>query len=81
MSEYQYYEFQAIDRRLIAEEMAELRFFSARARITSTSFHQRLRAGCLQGNDDAWMDKYFDAFLYFANLRYLSDLTVRLVGS
>jgi hypothetical protein len=34
VSEYQYYEFQAIDRPLKPEEMAELRSRSSRARIT-----------------------------------------------
>jgi len=38
MSEYQYYEFQAIDRPLTQEEMEELRAYSTRARITRTSF-------------------------------------------
>lgn len=37
MSEYQYYEFQAIDRSLTAEEMGVLRSYSTRARITPTS--------------------------------------------
>lgn len=67
MSEYQYYEFQAIDRRLTAGEMAELRAFSTRARITSTSFVNDYQWGGFKGNENAWMDKYFDAFLYFAN--------------
>jgi hypothetical protein len=34
VSEYQYYEFQAIDRPLTAEEMRTLRGFSTRATIT-----------------------------------------------
>jgi hypothetical protein len=38
MSEYQYYEFRAIDRRLTEREMWELRSYSTRARITPTSF-------------------------------------------
>jgi len=38
MSEYQYYEFQAIDRPLTDREMGELRSYSTRARITPTSF-------------------------------------------
>ena len=38
MSEYQYYEFQAIDRPLTQQQMAELRAVSTRARITATSF-------------------------------------------
>lgn len=33
MSEYQYYEFQAVDRCLTEEEMSELRRFSSRADI------------------------------------------------
>jgi hypothetical protein len=67
MSEYQYYEFQAIDRRLTAGEMAKLRSFSTRARITPTGFVNDYQWGEFKGNEDAWMDKYFDAFLYFAN--------------
>lgn len=67
MSEYQYYEFQAIDRRLTAAEMEELRAFSTRARITPTSFVNDYQWGSFKGNEKAWMDRYFDAFLYFAN--------------
>jgi len=36
MSEYQYYEFQAVDCPLTPDEMAELRAISTRARITLT---------------------------------------------
>lgn len=67
MSEYQYYEFQAIDRRLTVGEMAKLRSYSTRARITPTSFVNDYEWGEFKGDEDAWMDKYFDAFLYFAN--------------
>lgn len=38
MSEYQYYEFQAIDHALTPEEMDELRGYSTRAEITPTRF-------------------------------------------
>ena len=38
MSEYQYYEFQAIDRPLNPGEMETLRRYSTRAHITPTSF-------------------------------------------
>ncbi|MBM3335361.1 hypothetical protein FJY63_11930 [Candidatus Sumerlaeota bacterium] len=38
MSEYQYYEFQAIDRPLGEREMDQLRALSSRAEITPTSF-------------------------------------------
>lgn len=67
MSEYQYYEFQAIDRPLTAKEMGELRSYSTRARITPTSFVNDYAWGSFKGNEDAWMAKYFDAFLYLAN--------------
>jgi hypothetical protein len=67
MSEYQYYEFQAIDRPLTEKEMGELRSFSTRARITATSFVNDYAWGSFKGNADLWMEKYFDAFLYLAN--------------
>jgi hypothetical protein len=67
MSEYQYYEFRAIDRPLTAREMATLRGYSTRARITPTSFVNDYQWGDFKGNEDAWMEKYFDAFLYLAN--------------
>jgi len=67
MSEYQYYEFQAIDRPLTGKEMGELRSYSTRARITATSFINDYSWGSFKGNEDAWMEKYFDAFLYLAN--------------
>jgi hypothetical protein len=47
--------------------MAELRSFSTRARITPTSFVNDYQWGDFKGDEDAWMEKYFDAFLYFAN--------------
>jgi hypothetical protein len=67
MSEYQYYEFQAIDRPLTDKEMGELRSYSTRARITPTSFVNDYSWGSFKGNADAWMESYFDAFLYLAN--------------
>mgnify|MGYP001607379648 FL=1 len=67
MSEYQYYEFQAIDRPLTGEETGELRSVSTRARITPTSFVNEYAWGRFKGDEDAWMEKYFDAFLYLAN--------------
>ncbi len=67
MSEYQYYEFQAIDRPLTDKEMAELRSYSTRARITPLSFVNDYSWGSFKGDEDAWMERYFDAFLYLAN--------------
>jgi len=67
MSEYQYYEFQAIDQPLTDKEMGELRSYSTRARVTPTSFVNDYSWGSFKGNADAWMERYFDAFLYLAN--------------
>jgi len=67
MSEYQYFEFQAIDRPLNKKEMAELRSYSTRARINLTSFVNDYSWGDFKGDADVWMNKYFDAFLYLAN--------------
>jgi hypothetical protein len=67
MSEYQYYEFQAIDRPLTEKEMGELRSYSTRARITAATFINDYSWGSFKGDKDGWMEKYFDAFLYLAN--------------
>src|SRR5690242_13493765 len=67
MSEYQYYEFRAIDRPLSETEMDELRALSTRADITPTSFTNTYHWGDFKGNPDTLMDRYFDAFVYVAN--------------
>lgn len=45
MSEYQYYEFLAIDRPLDDTQQAQVRSLSTRARITGHQLHQRVRVG------------------------------------
>ena len=67
MSEYQYYEFLAIDRPLDAGEMAELRAVSSRAYITATGFVNHYDWGDLKAAPLDWMERYFDASLYLAN--------------
>ena len=67
MSEYQYYEFQAIDRRLTQPEMRELRALSTRAQITSSRFVNFYNYGDFRGSPERLMEQYFDAFLYLAN--------------
>jgi hypothetical protein len=67
MSEYQYYEFQAVDRPLTHEEMREVRAYSTRARITPTSFVNEYNWGDFKGRPEKWMERWFDAFLYLAN--------------
>lgn len=67
MSEYQYYEFLAIDRPLSAQEMAELRALSTRARITTVSFVNEYSWGSFKGDPDTLIERYFDAHVYLAN--------------
>lgn len=67
MSEFQYYEFRAIDRSLTQKEMRELRAMSTRAEITPTSFMNTYEWGDLKGDPNRFMEKYFDAFVYVAN--------------
>ncbi len=67
MSEYQYYEFLAIDRPLTAEEMADLRAISSRAHITPVSFTNEYQWGDLKGRPEDLMQRYFDAHVYVAN--------------
>jgi len=67
MSEYQFYEFLAIDRPLTEEEMAALRALSTRANITPVSFTNEYNWGDFKGNPDKLIQRYFDAHVYVAN--------------
>ena len=67
MSEYQYYEFQAIDKPLEEKGIQALRNLSSRAQITPTSFVNEYNWGDFKGKPLTLMEKYFDAFLYVAN--------------
>ena len=67
MSEYQYYDFKAIDHALTKTEMATLRAISTRAVITTTSFTNHYEWGDLKADPIKLLEKYFDAFVYVAN--------------
>ena len=67
MSEYQYYDFKAIDHALTKTEMAALRAISTRAAITTTSFTNHYEWGDLKADPLKLLEKYFDAFVYVAN--------------
>ena len=67
MSEYQYYEFRAVDKPLTEKDMQTLRNLSTRARITPTSFVNEYNWGDLKGDPLKLVERYFDAFLYVAN--------------
>ncbi len=67
MSEYQYYEFQTIDRRLDRPAQDALRSISSRARITATSFTNHYEWGDFKGEPRKLMERWFDLHLYLAN--------------
>ena len=67
MSEYQYYEFQAIDRPLSNAEQDEVRALSSRAEVNARSARFVYNYGEFRGDETALMRKYFDAMLYMAN--------------
>ena len=63
MSEYQYYEFQTIDRGLTDAHMDALRSISTRAEITSSNFTNHYEWGDLKADPLKLLEKYFDAFV------------------
>jgi len=67
MSEYQYYEFAAIDRPLTRTEMDELRAVSTRAAISPARFANHYEWGDLKADPSDWMRRYFDGFVHTAN--------------
>jgi hypothetical protein len=67
MSEYQYYEFQAIDCPLSEADRQALRDLSTRARITTTSFTNSYEWGDFKGDPTQLMERWFDLHLYLAN--------------
>jgi len=67
MSEYQYYEFLAIDRLLGQSEMDALRALSTRAEITPSRFANVYNWGSFRGSPARMMEAYFDAQVYVAN--------------
>ncbi len=68
MSEYQYYEWQAIDRPLNADEIAEVEDLSSHMEtVTPTQAIVTYSYGDFKHNEEEVLLKYFDAFLYLAN--------------
>jgi hypothetical protein len=67
VSEYQSYEFVALDHPLTAAEIAELRSISTRAQITPTRFFNEYQWGDLKADPAELLARYFDVHVYFAN--------------
>jgi hypothetical protein len=67
MSEYQFYEFRAVDRPLTSAQIKELRQYSTRAEITPTGFKNEYNYGSFKGSESEWIEKHFDAHVYVSN--------------
>ncbi len=67
MSEYQVYEFAAIDQPLSSQQMAELRGISTRADIGPTHFKNEYQWGNLKADPENLVQEYFDVGLHVAN--------------
>lgn len=67
MSEYQYYEFQAIDRPLTVEEQAEIQKLSSRVRLTPNQAIFLYNYGDFRGEPKDLVAQYFDVMFYIAN--------------
>jgi len=67
MSEYQYYEFQAIDRPLTQEERAAICELSSRVKPTATTASFNYSYGNFRGDPKQVLARYFDIMYYIAN--------------
>jgi len=67
VSEYQYYEWQTIDRALTAAEQAAVGKLSSHIDVTSTRAWVEYHWGDFKHDPRQVLARYFDAFLYYAN--------------
>jgi hypothetical protein len=67
MSEYQYYEFQCVDRQLNAKEKQEISQVSSRAKVTSTQAIFNYSYGDFSHKPEKFLAQYFDVMYYIAN--------------
>jgi len=67
MSEYQYYEWQTIDRALTAAEQTAVNGLSSHIDVTSTRAWVEYHWGDFKHEPKQVLARYFDAFLYYAN--------------
>ena len=81
MSEYQYYEFAAIDKPLNEKDMKALRNLSTRAQITPTSFVNEYNWGDLKGDPLKLVEKYFEKVLSDAKIVFGKKWTSSLIQS
>jgi len=67
MSEYQYYEFQTIDRPLTKAEQQAVSLLSSRVQLSSTRAIFTYSYGDFRGDPKELLVQYFDAMFYMAN--------------
>lgn len=67
MSEYQYYEFQALDRPLTAAERSQIQKLSSRVNLTSTRASFVYNYANFPGDPKKVLTQYFDIMFYIAN--------------
>lgn len=67
MSEYQYYEFLAVDRPLDDKQIDQVRKYSSRAEITATRFVNEYHWGDFRGDVRDFLRRFYDLFVYVAN--------------
>ncbi|MGF1538346.1 MAG: hypothetical protein ACFB4J_17940 [Elainellaceae cyanobacterium] len=67
MSEYQYYEFQAIDRPLTTQEQAEVAQLSSRVQLSPMRAIFLYNYGDFRGDPKEVLTQYFDMMFYIAN--------------
>lgn len=67
MSEFQQYEFLALDRPLTSEEQAEIRKLSSRVKMSATQAHFLYHYGSFRGEELELLEAYYDVFVYIAN--------------
>jgi hypothetical protein len=67
MSEYQYYEFQALDRPLSSEDQAYIRTLSSRVQLTATQAQFVYHYGDFRGQPKEVLDRCFDMMAHVAS--------------
>jgi hypothetical protein len=67
MSEYQFYEFQAIDRPLSPEDQKYVQSLSSRVKLTATNAQFLYNYGDFRGKPEELLDRCFDIHVYVAN--------------
>ena len=67
MSEFQFYEFQAIDRTLSPEDQKYIQSLSSRVKLTASHAQFLYNYGDFRGDSEKLLDRCFDIFVYVAN--------------